>query len=437
MCRARDCEQGDRLDKPLSGYGRNMEKKIIIMSNLDIWSIGEGKGAPSFYNTIKAYVDDDWDVTLIQPKSRFRKDYQVEGCRIVKFNFFIFDLINQIPKVRFFFRFLASPCLTWLFYRTAKRVLAKKGCCVLYAYEVDAVMAGKKLSRKFGYPLVTRFQGTILKDYANTQINRLKKHAHFLALEQKSDMIIMTDDGTQGDQVLKRLGNSTERVYFWKNGQTVYDHEEAQAGARARVRTQHGIPAAAPVLLTVSRLRHWKKVDRAINAMPQVLKFFPECRLVIVGDGDEYNRLVKLAENLGIMGSVVFAGAVEQERVWEYYCIADVFLSLYDLSNVGNPLMEAMRHGKAILTLDVGDTNMIIKDEKNGILLRQDQLDRVAEAVARLLSDSDLRQKIGNSAREYAREHFWTWDERMQAEINAVNAMRNEFTPGPVSRSIF
>lgn len=403
-----------------------MDKRMIMMSNLDLWSIGEGKGAPSFYNTVKAYVDNGWDVTLIQPFSRYRKTYNVAGCSMVKFNHTVFDFFNRIPKVRFFARFIASPVLTSRFYKTAAKIINEnKGGCVLYAYEVDAVMPGKKLSSKYHLPLITRFQGTILKDFKDTRLQRIRKFNHYKALELKSDMIIMTDDGTEGDKVLQRLGNKTEKIFFWKNGQDI-PLNESFFDTRNAVRDQLEISRTAPVLLTVSRLQNWKRVDRAINAMPDVLKRFPDCKLVIVGGGEEYENLKSLAEKTGVQDSVIFTGPVEQKDVWKYYSCADIFLSLYDLSNLGNPLMEAMRYGKAIITLNIGETYKVIENEVNGILLKQEPFD-VSSAIVRLLTDKKLKNMLGENAKEYAKRNFWSWEERMKAEVDAVNALREDF----------
>ncbi|MFZ5974872.1 MAG: glycosyltransferase family 4 protein [Bacillota bacterium] len=286
-------------------------------------------------------------------------------------------------------------------------------------------MPGKKLSSKYHLPLITRFQGTILKDFKDTRLQRIRKFNHYKALELKSDMIIMTDDGTEGDKVLQRLGNKTEKIFFWKNGQDI-PLNESFFDTRNAVRDQLEISRTAPVLLTVSRLQNWKRVDRAINAMPDVLKRFPDCKLVIVGGGEEYENLKSLAEKTGVQDSVIFTGPVEQKDVWKYYSCADIFLSLYDLSNLGNPLMEAMRYGKAIITLNIGETYKVIENEVNGILLKQEPFD-VSSAIVRLLTDKKLKNMLGENAKEYAKRNFWSWEERMKAEVDAVNALREDF----------
>lgn len=66
---------------------------------------------------------------------------------------------------------------------------------------------------------------------------------------------------------------------------------------------------------------------------------------------------------------MIFTGKISHELVYDYLQRADVFISLYSASNLGNPLFEAMRCGKAIITVDTGTTGSVIKNEANGILL--------------------------------------------------------------------
>ena len=120
------------------------------------------------------------------------------------------------------------------------------------------------------------------------------------------------------------------------------------------------VPLDKVILLTVSRLVDWKKVDRSIRALSKIKdkeKYF----LLIVGEGDERKNLESLIKELNLEDSVRLVGAVRNEDVYKYMTIADIFLSFYDLSNVGNPLLEALSLGKPIITYNVGDT---IPEEK-------------------------------------------------------------------------
>jgi glycosyltransferase involved in cell wall biosynthesis len=235
------------------------------------------------------------------------------------------------------------------------------------------------------------------------------------------DLAIMTNDGSQGDRVLEVLGAKNNRTRFWMNG---VDWEMfTPLPDRQECRRKLHIAASHPLLLTVSRLVDLKRVDRAITALPNVLQGHPDCDLVIVGEGPERGRLEQLAASLEVQAHVSFAGSVPHSNVPEYLAAADVFLSFYDWSNVGNPLLEAMMAGKCIVTLDNGDTRKFVQDGINGVLLPCNDLSGLPQLVKELLADHERRERLGANARRFAEENFWSWTSRIDAEVHDVTKL--------------
>ncbi len=230
----------------------------------------------------------------------------------------------------------------------------------------------------------------------------------------------MTNDGTQGDRVLQQLGVEIGRVRFWLNGVNWESFRFMPQSQEAKTFLKLH---AKYVLLCLSRLHSWKRVDRSLRALPAVLERFPDTVLVIVGDGPERKRLEQLALELGVREHVRFEGAVPHTRVPKYLAAADIFLSLYDLSNVGNPLLEAMMAGKCIVTLNNGDTGRFIRNGENGVLLEYEELPKLPEVIKELLANEELRNRLGTNARKFAEERFWSWKERLEAEIAEVSRL--------------
>jgi glycosyltransferase involved in cell wall biosynthesis len=82
-----------------------------------------------------------------------------------------------------------------------------------------------------------------------------------------------------------------------------------------------------------------------------------------------------------------------------------------------------MMAGKCIITLNNGDTGQFIKNGENGILLEYEDLPKLPEVIKELLANEDLRSRLGASARKFAEEHFWSWQERIEAEIAEVGQL--------------
>lgn len=393
------------------------KKNIIILTCQDL-SDYKNPIAPAFWNTINAYCDDGWRVVILNAhKYRVQLYKYQERYWYSEFPVKLYK-ISGVRKIGKIFSIVREECITKDYIKYSKNIIRKivdeKEKCVIYAYEVSAVSAGKKISEKYNFPLVNRFQGTILYGIKDTLVNEFRRYPHFKALKTKADLIIMTDDGTKGNEVMKILGNKS-RVLFYRNGvQFVEDSKRIEI---------EGVDIQDKVLMTLSRLAVWKHVDRALYAFPDVLKKYSGTKLVIIGYGEEELNLRRLAKTLSVSDNVIFTGQIKHEDTFAYLSRADIFLSLYDLSNVGNPLLEAMRCGKPIITLDVGDTGSIIKDGENGLLLNMDELDILPQKICQLLEDEEYAAKLGKKGKEYAEKNFWTWKERLAAELEEVNAL--------------
>ncbi len=426
--------------------------RILLICALDVWSLDQGKGAPTLERTLRAYGEAGHHVDAVLPdiganhfyRGRGREEAPESRPQIpnVEFHTFHMPSFRDLPlpslpdaagKVDQKLRFaLAFP---WLAAKTAERLLrtASEPYDVLYAYEAHAVLAARLLRRRgFRLPLVTRYQGTVMHPALTDRMLYYRRYEEALALKTPAALHIMTDDGTQGDAVLARLNPSSKgRVKFWRNGLDLDRLKPASADQRAAARADLSLPDGAFVMLTASRLATWKRVDRAIRALPKVRSWIPAAMLVVVGDGEERARLESLARALRVDDAVRFVGAVPQANVVRYMHAADAFLAIADLSNVGNPLLEAMACGMCVVAVDAGDTRDLIIDNKTGRLVDNSNRsgfvksleERLADLLVTLAGDAPQRTRLAAGAAAYAGEHFWTWEQRMAAEVEAVAAV--------------
>jgi len=170
----------------------------------------------------------------------------------------------------------------------------------------------------------------------------------------------------------------------------------------------------------VSRLVKSKQIDLIIKAMPELLKHSKNVKLVIVGDGVEKNNLEVLSINLGLKDFVYFAGSQEQYKIIDYMNIADLFISMNALSSMSNPVFEAMICKKAIVALNTGKTEDIIKNNITGILVDLEQIDKLPEIVNNLLEDDAKREILGKNAQQLIYNEWPSWEERVDYEVDLV-----------------
>ncbi len=187
------------------------------------------------------------------------------------------------------------------------------------------------------------------------------------------------------------------------------------ASAAAAIRKKCGVGRNEKMLLFVGRLAEKKGVRYLIAAMASVLKRYPNCKLVIVGDGPEKAALAGQSQQLGLSSSVVFAGSIPNQQLPSFYRAADVFVlpSIVDKSGdtegLGVVLLEAIAAGTPVVASKVGGIPDIVIDNKTGLLAEQKNPGRLAAAITSLLESPQLGKRLAASARKHI-EKAYSWD---------------------------
>ncbi len=168
---------------------------------------------------------------------------------------------------------------------------------------------------------------------------------------------------------------------------------------------------AAPLphihFICVGRLDAWRGFDLAIEALAQMAD--KRARLVIVGKGPDRERLVKLADSLGVADRVTFTGKVGMD---EYYALmqqADVVLNPALKEGAVTVSFDALSMGKPLIGIDTEGYTRYFTDEYSVIIPRESRkkvVPLLAEAMDRLTS-AELRERMGERAREAASRLTW------------------------------
>lgn len=170
---------------------------------------------------------------------------------------------------------------------------------------------------------------------------------------------------------------------------------------RSQLRRELGISDTAPVLIYVGRLAREKNIEELFTLLKNSDL---ETRLLLVGDGPYRSALESLAEKMDLTERVVFAGMVSPNEVSHYYTVGDVFVSASQSETQGLTYIEAMACGLPILCKADVCLNDVVNNGVNGYIYNdREEFERIAE---RLLSDFELRRKIGQQASENIRKRY-------------------------------
>jgi glycosyltransferase involved in cell wall biosynthesis len=180
------------------------------------------------------------------------------------------------------------------------------------------------------------------------------------------------------------------------------------SGAREEIRASLGIPADAPLFVTVAGLHPYKNHAASIRAIASERLRSAGAHFLVAGDGAMRCALEQQARDLRVERVVHFLGV--RSDVARVLAAADVFVlpSTFE----GNPLsvMEAMAAGKPVVATAVGCVPELVCEEA-GIVVPSGDEAALQEAMTALAGDLALARRKGAAAARLARERFD--DERM------------------------
>ena len=166
-------------------------------------------------------------------------------------------------------------------------------------------------------------------------------------------------------------------------------------------------PSLAPhgekIVMHVSNFRPVKRVTDVVDVFARMLPSV-SARLIMVGDGPDRPRAMERAEELGIADKVLFLG--KHASVNELLSCCDLFLLPSESESFGLAALEAMASGAPVVSSNAGGLPEVVVEDEAGYLLDVGDVQGMADAGARILSDKSLWRRLSAGAREVAVTRF-------------------------------
>jgi glycosyltransferase involved in cell wall biosynthesis len=392
--------------------------KLLVISQLPIWDIEKNSGKAVMDKTFEGFSK-KFDLTIIAPGA-------IRIYNNSKFYSISNKLHDKTKNYKYIGHFLNYFYLFYFFIQV-KKVIKKNNLSpdIVYSVGYYGTFTAAKIFKKRKTFIVNRYYGVAWNEKNNTFKEKIRFFLKNKCFKKNGDFTVMTNDGTKGKLFLNKMGINSRDILFLKNG--IEMKYEIKQNFKANYFKENKLEKDTFIFLTVSRLAEWKKVDRAILLMSKLKNTYNNIHLLIVGTGEEKENLQNLSESLGVKENVNFVGSITHEELPNYYNSADSFLSLYNYSNAGNPLFEAMLHEKKIITIGNGDTKAFINSD-GALLLEEYNEDELLKKATYLISNPEECQIMANNAHNQLKESFLSWEDRVGLEINAILKVYNEYT---------
>ncbi|MBL7701548.1 MAG: glycosyltransferase [Ferruginibacter sp.] len=161
-----------------------------------------------------------------------------------------------------------------------------------------------------------------------------------------------------------------------------------------------------PQLITVGRIETIKGHHFLIDAMPAVLKVFPEARLLVLGEGNEKASCQEQVAKAGLQNHVIFMGFVQQP--YQYINSSDIVIQPSFFESFGLVFIEGLALKTPIIAFDVPAGNEILEHDKTALLVPKGDTGALAEKIIYLLKNPEVAKQIADNAYEKYKNDFTT-----------------------------
>lgn len=410
--------------------------KILSISNKDIWPGGENKGIPSIFFAQREFAARGYAVHFLCPlKENTTKRSLTASINIYRFDFpfnfkknAYFQTDNILKKLRASILYRLNRLFFQIFslywgIRLAHRIKPD----LVYVHSLTPAFLGWFISRLFKAKLVVRVYG--IKDLywrRGDILYRIKEVRSHAVFKIPADYFIITNDGTNGYELARKLGVSEDRIRNWRNGIDP-DLYQQDLSAKEYVCNYLKLSPSCKIIVSTCRLIPIYGVSRLLYAFADLSRNNPDAVFLIAGGGPQRQQLEAIAKEAGISSRVFFLGVVDRQMVKKILYASDIFVLLARYHNCTNTMWEAMACGKCIVTTETQAIKEILTSEKDAILVPHDRLDNTASILRELLNDDDLRSRLGDNARKRAKDILEPWGKRMEKEARLLeDVIRNK-----------
>ncbi|KIX13212.1 sugar transferase [Dethiosulfatarculus sandiegensis] len=202
---------------------------------------------------------------------------------------------------------------------------------------------------------------------------------------------------------MDRVGLSEKRVRLIFNGVDLKGYAPDME-ARSLIREELGLLTGQALLITVGRLSQVKDQAGMLQALALLKGISPLPVLALVGDGPERNSLTALTEELGVKDHVRFLG--DRRDVPKLLAASDCFVLSSVSEGISKALLEAMAVGLPVVATNVGGNPELVCPKQTGLLVPQGEPKALAQALATVLLDGGLAQRLGRAGRERVKKSF-------------------------------
>jgi glycosyltransferase involved in cell wall biosynthesis len=296
------------------------------------------------------------------------------------------------------------PAKDYRTYRALVRRFRELRPDVVHTHSSKAGIIGRRAARAAGVPAVVH----TIHGLAFTASTSRAVNAAYRWLERRAapvtSRIVCVADAMRDQSLAARIGSPGQYV-------TVYSGMETAPFinppvSRDEVRRSYGVAPDEVVVGTIARLFHLKGHDDLLDLAPELCARFPRMKFMWVGDGLLRPQFEARIRALGLTERFVLTGLVPPSQIPQLCGAMDVLVHPSRREGLARALAQGGLARTPVVTYDIDGNREGLLDGRSGFVLPPFDKRKLAEALAKLLEDADLRRRMGEAGRAFALARF-------------------------------
>ena len=287
-------------------------------------------------------------------------------------------------------------------------------------------ISGALLAHRFGVPRITEVNAPYFRERSQHGGIALKALARWTEdfAWQRADAVIPVTEVLA--RIVEESGVDRDRIEVMSNG---IDARLLDGPASTQAARQQLGWADRVVLGFTGYVREWNGLDPVLDILAAPGN--ESLVLLVVGDGTARPALEQRAKAMGVEGRVHFTGLVKRSEI--PYWVSAFDIALQPAANLyASPLklFEYMALGRAIVAPDQPNIREILQHERNALLFDPQREGSFADALRRLVGDSELRHRLESAAALTVRQREMTWSQNARRVAVLAEQLVHAPVPG-------
>lgn len=281
---------------------------------------------------------------------------------------------------------------------------------VVHTHQSKAGILGRASAKLAGVPTI--IHGVHILPFLN--VSPVQKFIYVAAervVAQFTDAFISVSKGMMDACIANKIGKPQSH-YLVYSGMDIarFENAEPPANWRALLKLDANAPKP-PILLFLAALETRKRQDAFLRAAPHILKHVPNMRILFAGDGPNREALAALTQQLNLTDAVEFLGFYPAPE--QLIALADMTVLTSYREGLPRVVVQSLAGGTPAALTHLEGIEEVLSDGENGLITATDDLDGLAEKIAKAFSDANALSQLTQGAE---RSDMSPWDQRLMTE---------------------